>query len=258
MAGYLDRKIELICKEVDATEPPTLYLTSDDFVIKQLNRTRKLEGLEPLIYKPNFREKLAVTKEYKGTRKSLKPFHYNNLLAYMLANYDCNVANGIEADDAMCIEQTKGLQDGYETIICSRDKDLRQSLGWHFSWECGKQGSIGPIKVEDYGWLEKRSNDKVLGFGDCFFYYQMLVGDSVDAIPGLPSYGTVTAYNLLCSDTSPTDSLGAYELVKGQYQSVYGDDWEVHFNEMSGLLWMIRELDDEGRPILYKAPLPNS
>jgi hypothetical protein len=256
VAELLDDKIKLICNEVGATEPPTLYLSADAFLIKELNRRRKLAGEEPLELKPNFREEIAVTKKYKGNRVSNKPFHFKNLSAYMLTNYDCVVANGIEADDAMCTRQ----YDNWEyinlfdkvatpTIICSRDKDLRICPGWHYSWECGKQAAIGPVLVDELGYLEKRPDGKVLGYGLAFFYYQLLVGDTVDNIAGVPGCGPVKAFKLLSGLTTEEEM---YKAVVAKYQEAFPEDWKVHIREMANLLWMVREMNEDGSPVLYK------
>lgn len=250
VSELLDEKIKLICKEVGATEPPTLYLTGDEFLAKELNRRLVFQGMEPIELKPNFREAIAITKKYKGNRKSNKPFHFYNLSAYMVGTYDCVVTNGIEADDAMCIRQYQSWYDNNDTIICSRDKDLRISPGWHYSWECGKQASIGPIYTDELGWLEKRPDGKVLGYGLSFFYYQMLVGDTVDNIAGVPGVGPVKAFKLLTEGEDKSEQ-GMYQKVVKAYQEAFKDDWKVHIREMANLLWMVRETKD-GEPVLYK------
>ena len=251
VAELLDDKIELICEEVGATEKPMLYLTGDEKLAKQ-------QGVK---YKPNFRDTIAVTKPYKGTRKSEKPYHWHNLTAYMLATYDCHVSYGIEADDSMCIEQCwDHVMDEPSTIICSRDKDLRMCPGLHYSWECGKQGSKGPLFVDPNkaGWLEyiehesDPANDKVIGYGDMFFYYQMLTGDPVDNIPGAPRVGMKKAYPLL---KDMTDKREMFEAVKKIYQDKKGDDWLDYFKEQAYLLWMVRERDfSDGSPVMYTPP----
>lgn len=239
VAELLDAKIDLICEEVEATEEPTLYLTADKFIAKQLSRTGEFE------LKPNFRETIATLKPYKGTRKSDKPFHFYNLTAYMMSKYKCFIANGIEADDAMSIDQTEN------TIICSRDKDLRQVPGWHYSWECGKQPSIGPVFVEPLGSLQEREDGKVLGYGDKFFYYQMLVGDAVDNIGGVPRVGPKKALPLLSEAKTARE---CYLIVKEQYKLHYGDEWLAPLQENANLLWMVREVNKDGSPLLFRPP----
>ena len=250
VAQLLNDKIDIICDDVQATEPPVLYLTGDEKLAKKLNKY--IDEEDRVEYKPNFRHAIAKTKVYKGTRKADKPYHYDNLTAYMMANYECHISNGLEADDSMCIEQIKYLDSDNLTIICSRDKDLRMCPGLHYSWECGKQGSIGPIKVhEDDGWLEERPDGKIIGYGDKFFYYQLLVGDAVDNIPGLKGCGPKKAYPLL-ENIEGTRNM--YETVRDLYKEKMGDDWKEYLQEQANLLWMVRELDKDGEPVMFSPP----
>ena len=231
----LDNKIINICGEAGADEPPLIFLTGHKLFIKDLNRHRKNEGLEPVDYKPNFREEIAVTKPYKGTRIDNKPFHYRNIFVYLLAAYDCVVAIGKEADDEMSIYQTS--KEDNDTIICSRDKDLRQVPGWHYGWECGKQSSFGPEFVDELGRLEL-GKDKLTGTGYKFYCAQMLMGDVVDNIPGLPKYGRVKAYKLLNECTTVKE---CEDILLGEYDKVYGqEESEEHFREQHSLVWMLR------------------
>lgn len=248
-----DAKIKLICDEVQATEPPLLFITNTRRVNKTRNKERKLRGEEPKEYVENFRVEAAKEKEYKGGRSSTKPFHFYNLLHYVLASYDVHVdEQGLEADDAMVITQYSAYKNGeLNTIICSRDKDVRQCPGWHYSWECGKQASVGPIMVDELGWLEMKDKKKVFGTGQKFFYYQLLVGDAVDNIGGIKGRGPAFAYNLLKDATSVRE---CYELIAEVYVKFWGDDWKIKFREQADLLYMIREIDDKGEKIKWKPP----
>lgn len=251
----LHKRIDLICAEVDATVSPTIYLTEDSIIRKQINRERRLNDLPELEEEKNFREAVAVTKPYKGTRKAEKPFHFANLTVYLLENFDCHISRGVEADDSMGLEQYMcwNCQVGPEpTIICSRDKDLRMIPGWHYSWECGKQPSIGPVETNFIGWLEKKPDGKVIGYGIKFFYYQMLVGDTVDNIPGAPGVGPVKAFNLL---DPLTDDRVMYEAVRELYKEVVGEGWKEYLQEQANLLWIVREWDYEScKPIFFQPP----
>jgi 5'-3' exonuclease len=163
---------------------------------------------------------------------------------YMLSKYDVRIANGIEADDLMGIVQT---QNKGETIICSRDKDLRIVPGWHYGWECGKQGSFGPIEITETGFIQKKSNGKIIGGGLLFFYYQLIVGDTVDSIPGLEGRGPKFAYDLL---NGITDKNAAFRLVCEAYRERYKDDWMDRINEQIQLLWMVQHLRKDGSPAI--------
>lgn len=141
-------KIDEICRCVDADEPPTLFLTGDQTLIKSINRVRKFRGEELLKHKDNFRMSVATIKPYKGTRKAEKPLYYHAIRSYLWDHYDCIVANGCEADDLMASLQTD------DTIICTLDKDLRQVPGWHYAWQRGEIAAKPPELVTKEGYLE--------------------------------------------------------------------------------------------------------
>lgn len=260
----VDKKIALICDEAGATEAPLLFLTNTPYLNKTLNKKRVYQGEQPKKYVENFRVEVAEDREYKGGRKTQKPFHFRNLIHHFLSEYDVHInENGLEADDAMCIHQYSHWKQGlYDTVICSRDKDVRQCPGWHYSWEAGKQAAIGPIFVEPLGHLEIRNEGekdskgrakpvKVFGTGDKFFYYQLLVGDNVDNIGGIKGRGPRFAYNLLKDATSSRE---CYELTAEKFVQFYEDDWKKHMREMADLLWMVRELDEQGEKVKWKPP----
>lgn len=244
VANLLDQKIKEICAMVWATEPPILYLTNNWRIHKKENRQRKREGKEEKEFVPNFREKVAKKKKYKGTRLPEKPFHYDNLIAYMRGNYNVKIAEGYEADDLICIEQYGRLAK-LDSIICSRDKDLRICPGMHFGWECGKQRQFGPERVDEIGYINLvgTKTKSIKGVGLKFFYAQMITGDAVDNIPGLPRGGPVLAYNLLDGKDTRKDMERA---VKAAYEVRVGEGWEDYFLEQANLLWMCREWEEDG------------
>ena len=253
----LHHKIDIILEEVWATEPPTLYLTDDRHRVSRANSRGSSE-----VYIPNFRETMTVTKEYKGHRKQDKPFHYHNLTEYLISNFDCKVAKGIEADDLISVDQNlnNNSDSDYETIICSRDKDLRITPGLHYTWACGKSPAIMPYRVDRLGTLEYKENRKLFGTGLKFFYSQMLMGDQADNIPGIPKLGPAYAFKLLNECESEQE---LFDRVYAEYEKyctkAYPDTPDKtleYYTEQATLLWIIQELDDSGVPVGYKAPLP--
>lgn len=226
--NIMDDKIDQICNAVWATEDPILYLTGDN----------------------NFRNDIAKTKPYKGNRKSEKPFHYRNLKAYIKHAYNAIVADGMEADDAMTIEQCSRLG-RLDTIICSRDKDLRICPGMHYGWEVSNQDSFPPQRVSELGSFWESSSGRIHGTGLRFFYFQLIVGDSTDNIPGLPRGGPVKAYNVLKDCDTEEDM---FNVVSKLYREKLGERWEEYMLEQGRLLWMVRELDKEGKPIMWEIP----
>jgi len=222
----LTNKINHICAITNATEPPILFLTG----------------------KSNFRNDIAKRQPYK-TRAGKKPWHFKNLTAYMQAVYDCRIQEGLEADDLMSIEQTKR---GTGTIICTRDKDLRSVSGWQFGWELGNQPQVGPLFVEGDGSIRLSNNRKsIKGEGLLFFCSQLLTGDATDSILGLERTGAVGAFKIL--EGSKT-YLEAFNRVREAYKGLYGDFGDEYLLESGRLLWMTRELNEDGSPILWSFP----
>jgi 5'-3' exonuclease len=224
----VDKVIAQICNQAGGTEPPAIYLTG----------------------KNNFRDSIAKRREYKKGRPPDKPFHYKNIKGYLIHEYGAVVVDGMEADDILCIEQTTALAERRETIICSRDKDLKQCQGWHYSWECGKQPSFGPFKVDGYGEikLKEGNSKKLIGYGPKWFLAQTLMGDTTDSIPGIKGYGPVKTYSLLEPSTDYRDGLA---VVIRCYQEAYGDNWEAELEEQGQLVWMVKEVDGDGKPIMW-------
>lgn len=220
--GCLSARLAIIEEGAGSSEPSTIYITTGE----------------------NFRDQIATVKPYKGNRVSKKPWHFDNLTAYMkgiLGVVECD--KGLEADDVMTIDH---LADP-NSIICTRDKDLRQVPGWLYSWELGRQPSFGPIKIDKLGDLTLNDKKKLTGTGLSFFYAQCLMGDTTDNIPGLPGWGPVAAYDLLEGSRGLELS---YEVYKA-YEDHYGSEWEERLLEQGRLLWMTREMKD-GMPVLWE------
>src|SRR5690606_37427357 len=106
-----------------------------------------------------------------------------------------------------------------------RDKDLRQVPGWHYGWESGLQGEFLPHEYDGLGIIEldrSGSAPKIRGGGFKFFCSQLLTGDPVDTVPGLPKYGPVKVANTLADAQSIPELLS---LVRQEYEKVYPDTW---------------------------------
>lgn len=84
----------------------------------------------------------------------------------------------------------------------------------------------------------------VLGYGLSFFYYQMLVGDTADHIPGLPGWGKVKAFNLL-HEMKTEEELAT--TVKDMYKEA--EKPKEYFLEQANLLHMVQE-----KGVGYKIP----
>jgi 5'-3' exonuclease len=198
--------------------------------------------------KGNFRENLATIKPYKGNRSG-KPKLYKLMREWLQFKFQAEVIHGMEADDKLAIEQ-KG-----DTVICSRDKDLRMVEGWHYGYQCGKQPEFKLKWIDKLGYLERNDKGKVKGGGLMFFYLQMLTGDTTDNIQGVPKVGDVKAYNILKDCTTEQEM---FSLVYQEYVKGYGEDnAREAMLENGNLLWMVTELDSDGNP-LYWSLLDNT
>lgn len=229
VAEMLDMRIDNICAMVGATEAPTFFLTGST----------------------NFRTEIAKFRPYKQ-RNSNKPWHYKNIKAYIKGKYDYRIVEGLEADDLMALEQTQSLGQEVPTIICSRDKDLRAVPGWHYGWELGRQPQYGPKLVQGIGELRLSDDRKsIKGEGLLFFYSQCLTGDSVDTVPGLLGCGPVNAFNLLSTCQTEEE---AFKAVLEAYRTLHGGLAEDMLLEQGRLLWMTRQLTEEGKPVLWQFP----
>lgn len=233
VASLVDKLIADICLAVGATEAPILYLTGGG----------------------NFRDKVAVTKLYKGNRTKPKPFHYKNARAYIMSLPNAVMVEGMEADDAMSIEQTNAVKfykAEYQTVICTRDKDLRMVPGLHYGWEHGLQPEFFLQEVDELGAISYDSKkNKISGTGMLFFYSQLITGDTVDNIPGLPKKGPKAAWVALEGKQTSEE---AFSAVVESYKLTMGDDWKTYLLEMGRLLWMCREVDVEGKPVMWEIP----
>lgn len=237
-----DERIRSIV-EGSGSDDYILFLSGDKYSTKILNKQRKRNGRGPLEFSPNFREALAKGKVYKGTRKQDKPFHWINLTAYILSKDNCHVSSGCEADDEIGIEHFRRAR---ETIICTRDKDLRMVPGLHYGWECGKQPEFGPVEYDDLGTIKlvrSKSGNKIQGGGWAFFCSQLLTGDVVDNIGGAKGIGPVKAFDILKDCTSERSYFSA---VIRAYQENYGASWLQSLSEQCSLLWIVRERNADG------------
>ena len=211
-----------------------------------LNKTEATDYVLYLTDKtvPTIREQIAKTKPYK-TRTSSKPWHFNNLTAYMKGLHPCSVASYIEGDDALAIDHTK---EPTGTIVCSRDKDLRQLPGMLFSWDLGNQPAVGPLEIDHLGELQfVKDKNRLTGTGFKFFVAQTLMGDPVDSIPGLINTGATRTFSLLDHAESVEECL---EIAQDAYEYVHGHEWQEAFLEQAQLCWLIRRYVD-GKPQLW-------
>lgn len=213
-----------------------------------------------------FRNKIATIKKYKGSRVSRKPSHLEAVRKYALSKPDIKkstgrvkldgVNYGIETDDqTQALAQRKGELGQLMTF----DKDGLTAVGCHVLNLNYFDESVfsDPSTV---GFLEK-SGDNIVGIGYLFFLAQMIMGDSIDAITGVPKGGKKKALEVLAPfNNQPISELPkAFEEVAKLYKKAYGDrheykhweteetivrNWYEMMIEQGQLLYMLRGKDD--------------
>lgn len=167
----------------------------------------------------NFRYDVATIQGYKANRTQPKPKYYQDVRDYLTNVHKAAIIDGREADDALGCEQWKHRDKS--TVIVSIDKDLDMIPGWHFNW---RKDSLYYVTLED---------------ANRFFYHQLLTGDRTDNIRGIAGCGPATANKLLKDCGNTWDNYAG--VVRNQYQSSYGDEWEAALIETATLLWIERE-----------------
>lgn len=237
-------------EEVDLEANPPPFDIVMDMLEGRINNSHAIIETkeEPTFFftgKTNFRNDISTT-GYK-LRAGRKPFHYWNIKAFLHGKYECVTKEGFEADDLLAMELHK---DPENAIIISIDKDLLQVEGWHYMFEYGNVASFGPHKVEGYGslWLDGKT---LRGYGDKFFLAQCIMGDTVDSIIGIPKKGPVAALKTLADTES---YLEGFEAVLEAYKDFYGEEGEDKLLENGRLLWMTREVKEDGSPVLWEFP----
>ena len=151
-----------------------------------------------------------VYPEYKQNRKAPKPKHYNSLREFLIEQWDAVVVSGIEADDALGIEQSSSDN----TIICSIDKDLDMIKGLHYNF----------VKEVIYEVTPEQATFN--------FYKQLLMGDRSDNVKGIEGIGEKKAERLLLSYDTEEEF---FDVVRRTYDN---DEEMLATGEV---LWILRE-----------------
>lgn len=182
----------------------------------------------------NFRTTVAVTKPYKGNRIQPKPVHYEHVKEMLRSDPRAAISINCEADDDMAMS---ALADG--GVISTIDKDLNSVEGLHHDWNLGIKYKVS------------------VALARWFFCYQMLRGDTVDNIPGVPGLGDKKIEKLIGHlKDSP---IAAWSVVLAEYGKgpfkvggVATAPPEQYLLEQGQLLWMQRSRDEKWSPAAYE------
>lgn len=175
---------------------------------------------------------IATVKPYQGKRGGKHPKNWAFLRevfeTYSGPAFTPKIWLDREADDGIAMCSTRGNR-----MIGMRDKDSQMLAGLHVDWL-----TFELIRVNPGDWEVVGQNGKVYGLK--WFYLQLLQGDYVDNIPGVPllhgkKCADKTAAKHLAATTGKVD---AYALVQAAYKAHYGALWADALAEQAGLLWL--------------------
>lgn len=223
-------------KEIIARDESIAFFALNKILQQVLDDIEFTEYRIYLSGKNNFREKVATLIPYKGNRiNTSRPIHYDFIKQTIIDKYGAKTVDGIEADDALSITQWDHIKKprGWDTIICTQDKDLKMVPGWHYN----------PTSREIY---QMHSIDARL-----WFYIQLMIGDATDNIPGIYRVGERTARKLLDGMEHYSDTL-LFEFILNEYHKATKNPkignktipkTKEDLIEVARLLWMLQEKD---------------
>lgn len=191
----------------------------------------------------NYRTEIAVTHPYKGQRHAPKPYHWGTVGEILRGDYGAYTVHGAEADDALSIY---GRMDPDNTVIASRDKDLRIVPCFHYSWKCGEAQQEVPVhRVTELGHVAAKPYNsggyKLVGDGLKFFYGQVLAGDAIDNYKGCPGCGPQKAATALAHCSS---ELELFEAANRVYSEKMGPEKGLQLLiENARLAWLLDDAE---------------
>jgi hypothetical protein len=186
----------------------------------------------------NFRKEIYP--EYKANRKDMVPPRWRKLCEeYLVREWDAEVTDGYEADDALGINQVWIPKDSIrtmefrlpDTIICTIDKDLDMIPGMHYSWPITRGG----VCVREARIYEVSEVDGLRSF-----YRSLLVGDRTDNIIGIEGIGKVKAAKMI-------DHLETEEEMFDRVAELYCDDFDRMVMNAK-CLWIMRKEHQQWEP----------
>ena len=183
-------------KVVEPLDPTIGFAKIESTITRFLLESKSDDYRLFLSGKENFRKSFATLTPYKANRPP-KPVNLPQMEEY-LRYKGAETVSFLEADDQLSAYQDN--VEGYETVICTQDKDLRTVPGLNYNPNTGK--------ITDISVMEARYN----------FYMQVLIGDPTDSIPHPHGLGIIRAEKMLRPlYIDEVDEVEWYEVVKELY-----------------------------------------
>jgi len=216
---YIDGDILVYQSIWGATSTKDIKKKLDQTIVNIMSDLEGGNGMIAIKGVGNFRK--DIYPEYKGNRKKelteeeKKFFEY--AYNYLKEGWKSVTADDMEADDLLAMWQTE--EPG---IIVSIDKDMLQVPGLHYN-----------TRRKEYMNINEEEASLLL-------HTQVMMGDSVDNIPGLRGIGKVKASKVL-EGVPMSQHLSK---VKDFWKQYYGRGWEDNMQLNMDLIYLRRTLDD--------------
>ena len=140
--------------------------------------------------------RLAEYSEYKANRSSA-PDQFRSQLPLIrevmdALGYSQLQAEGYEADDVIATVANRAIEQGWDVLVVTGDRDSFQLVGDHLKVLYTRRG-ISDTVLADAGYVEDRYGIRP----DQYLDYASLRGDTSDNLPGVPGVGEKTASRLI-------------------------------------------------------------
>ncbi len=181
----------------------------------------------------------ATVKPYQGQRSSgRRPKNWAALRDYLenseYVTFERKLWHDREADDGMALASFQARDPVIQTVIATKDKDMRMLAGTHIDWTHYTLTEVPKGTYELIGPYDG------LVYGHKWFWLQMLQGDTADNIPGLPRL-----FGKLCGEKGAAKYLAgttcneeAMDRVEDAYIDHYGERAHDAMAEQATLLWL--------------------
>jgi 5'-3' exonuclease len=171
------------------------------------------------------RMKPATFEKNKGVIPR-RPEHLDRIKDYLRKKYDAEALALYEADDLIGIASDEYRRKGEEVVIVSIDKDLDCIPGVHYN----------SVRDEVYIVTPEQALRN--------FYYQVLLGDTTDNVPGVPGVGEKTATKLLDSIEGNGSELDYYIGTSAVWEkALEGEDVDPleEMHKSAKCLWILQD-----------------
>lgn len=155
----------------------------------------------------SFRDHMFDT--YKGNREQTEEVRnafVPTIRQLAVHELDAIPCVGYEADDLLRIWRRQANEAGQDNVLCTIDKDLKCEPGLYFN-------------MHKMHWRMETISEHDALYN---YYYQLILGDGTDNVPGIQGVGKVGAKRILSGALTDNDF---QEAVVGAYIARYQDSW---------------------------------